>query len=149
YRRLSVSTPLTFPRQVSPEYGTRIEVAPISAVPFKVMLQPEMPGALATPWAFQSIVEPVRLPWAVPVSFRSFAHVALNEPRADVAVCSVTFHLKSAQVLGVGIRLDDVQLPISDRLPAADGLVGDFPLSYPNQAGAEPVTAGQRARVSH
>ena len=67
------------------------------------------------------------------------------QPRADVAVCSVTFHLKSAQALGVGIRLDDVQLPIKEPVPPAEGLVGDFPRSYPKQAAAEPATARQRA----
>ena len=88
---------------------------PISAVPFKVMLQLLIPGAFATPVALQSMVEPLSVPCAVPVSFRSLAQVALNEPRAEVAVCSLTFHLKSVQVLGVGIRLDEVQLP--SRLP--------------------------------
>ena len=42
---------------------------------------------------------------------------------ALVAVCSVTFHLKSVQELGEGTRLDDDQLPSSAPLPAADGPV--------------------------
>src|SRR5262245_3236359 len=91
------------------------------------------------------MVEPLRVPWAVPVSFRSLAQVALKEPRAEVAVCSVTFHLKSVHVLGVGIRLDDVQLPKREPVPPAEGPVGDFPRSYPRQAAAEPATARQRA----
>ena len=60
------------------------------------------------------MVEPLIVPWAVPVSLRSLAQVALNEPLAVLPVCSVMFHLKSAQELGVGMRLDEVQLPSSE-----------------------------------
>src|SRR5688500_8391761 len=135
--------PLTFPRQVSPEYGTRIEVMPISAVPFKVMSQLTTPAALATPLADQLIVEPWSVPSAVPVSFRSLAQVALNEPRAEAAVCSVTFHLKSVQVLGVGIRLDEVQLPSRLPEPAEVGAVALLPRSKPKQAEVDAATAIQ------
>ena len=91
--------------------------------------------------ALQSIVEPLSVPCAVPVSFRSLAQVALNEPRAEVAVCSVTFHLKSVQVLGVGIRLDEVQLPSRLPEPAAVGAVAVLPRSKPKQAEVEAATA--------
>jgi hypothetical protein len=63
------------------------------------------------------------VPCAVPETFKSPAQVALNEPFALVAVCSVAFHLKSEQVDGEGITLDaDAQLPIN-ALTAAVGLV--------------------------
>ena len=68
------------------------------------------------------------VPCAVPVSFRSLAQVALNEPLAEVAVCSVGFHLKSVQVDGAGMMLADAdaQLPISAPLPAAVGAVSEL-----------------------
>ena len=118
----SVSTPLTFPRQVSPEYGTRID----GDADLGGALQGDVAAGRSLarwprPERVQSIVEPLSVPWAVPVSFRSLAQVALNEPRAEVPVCSLTFHLKSAQVLGVGIRLDEVQLPSRLPEPAAVG----------------------------
>jgi hypothetical protein len=77
------------------------------------------------------------VPSAVPVNFKSPGQLALNDPFAEVAVCSVTFHLKSVQVLGVGIRVDDVQLPTSELLPAAVGSVTELWWSNP----AHPTTA--------
>ena len=62
---------------------------------------------------------------------------ALNDPFAAVAVCSVTFHLKSVQVLGVGMSVDDVQFPISELLPAAVGSVEELRCSKP----AHPIAA--------
>jgi hypothetical protein len=64
--------------------------------------------------------------------------VALKAPFADVSVCSLTVHLKSVQVLGVGISWDDVQLPRSALLPAAVGAVSEFLCSKPH---ADPVAA--------
>src|SRR6186997_2662454 len=116
---------------------------PISAVPCRVMLQLTTPAALATPLADQLIVDPLIVPSAVPVSFRSLAQVALNEPRAEEPVCSVTFHLKSVQVLGVGMRLDEVQLPSRLPEPAAVGAVAELPRSKPKQAEADAATATQ------
>ena len=101
---------------MSPEYGTRTVVTPISAVPFSETWQLASPAALPTAVALHSMVEPLIVPWAVPVSLRSLAQVALNEPLAVLPTCSVMFHLKSAQELGVGMRLDEVQLPTSDPL---------------------------------
>ena len=116
--------PLTLPRQVSPEYGTTIESVPIVAVPASVMAQDVRPGPVALPFALQSIAigEDI-VPSAVPANFRSPGQLAVNDPFAEVAVCSVTFHLKSVQVLGVGIRVEDVQFPSSELLPAAVGSV--------------------------
>ena len=71
------------------------------------------------------------------MNFRSPGQLALNDPFAEVAVCSVTFHLKSVQVLGVGISVDDVQLPSSELLPAAVGSVIELWCSKP----AHPAAA--------
>jgi hypothetical protein len=70
------------------------------------------------------MMEPLSVPWAVPTTFRLPAQVALKEPLADVAVCSVGFHLKSEQVDGDGIALDDVdaQVPINALTLGALGL---------------------------
>jgi hypothetical protein len=101
-----------------------IESVPIEAVPVRAIAHEGSPGPAAFAFALHSIcVGVLRLPSAVPVNFRSPGQLALNDPFAEDAVCSVTFHLKSVQVLGVGIRVDDVQLPSSELLPAADGSV--------------------------
>src|SRR5687768_14597020 len=113
------------------------------------MSQLTTPAALATPFADQLIVEPLIVPSAVPVSFRSLAQVALKEPRAELPVCSLTFHLKSAQVLGVGIRLDEVQLPSRLPEPAAVGPVAVFPRSKPKQAAVEAAAATQRTSCAN
>ena len=83
----------------------------------------------------------------MPVNFRSPAQLALNDPFAVVAVCSVTFHLKSVQVLGVGINVDDVQLPSSELLPDALGSVDELRCSNP----AHPVAtlAAMQTRRHH
>lgn len=84
---MSDSVPLTAPRQVVPWYGTTIESVPSVAVPVKLIAQEVRPGAVAFPSALHLMVpEEVKAPCAVPVSFNSFAHVALNEPLAEVAV---------------------------------------------------------------
>jgi hypothetical protein len=106
---------------VSPEYGTRTEFVVSSAVPDKVIGQEVSPGAEAFPCAVQVIVDPLNTPRAVPLSLRSPAHVALNDPPADVDVWSVTSHLKSVQLLAEGIRFDDDQLPARALTPVADG----------------------------
>ncbi len=96
-------------------------------MPVRLTVQDVSPGAVAFPLALHAIAAAdVNAPWAVPVSLRSPAHVAVNEPRADAPVCSVTFHLKSVQVLGVGISEDDVQLPSNELLPPADGEVSEL-----------------------
>lgn len=130
--------PLTLPRQVSPEYGTLIESVPIEAVPAIVMAQDVRPGPVALPFALQLIATgDVSVPSAVPVNFRSPGQLALKDPFAAVDVCSVTSHLKSVQVLGVGTRVDDVQLPSSELLPAAVGSVRELLRSKP----AHPTAA--------
>lgn len=136
-RFFSVSMPLTLPRQVSPAYGTVIESVPSLAVPASVIAHDVRPGAVALPDALHLIsVGDVNRPSAVPVSFRSLGHVALNEPFAERALCSVTFHLKSVHVPGVGIRVDDVQLPTRELLPATVGSVNELFRSNPAQPAA-------------
>ena len=109
------------------------------------MLQPVSPGAVPTPVALQLIVEPLRVPSAFPVSLRTPAHVALNAPLTLVAVCSDTFHLKSVQELGDGMRLLEDQLPISAPIPGALGPVTVLFRSKPIQARLEAATARQTA----
>ena len=104
-----------------------MESVPIVAVPVRVMTQEVRPGPVALPFARQLIeVGEANVPSAAPVNFRSPAQLALNEPLAAVVVCTVTFHLKSVQVLGDGIRLEDVQLPSSELLPASLGPVEEL-----------------------
>ena len=67
------------------------------------------------------MTEPLSTPVAVPLSFSCPAQVALNEPFAEVAVCSVTFQLKSVQVFGDGISEVEDQLPASAPMPVAVG----------------------------
>ncbi len=115
--------PLTGPRHVVPEYGTRTESKPISAVPVSAIAQDVNPGAVPVPLALHVIVDPLSVPSAVPTSFKSFGHDAVNDPFALVPVCSVTFHLKSVHEVGVGMRFDDDQLPMSAPIPVAEGPV--------------------------
>jgi hypothetical protein len=78
----------------------------------------------------------------VPATFRSPAQVALNEPLAAVAVCSVAFHLKSEQVDADGITVDaDAHVPINPATPVALGLVVVLVCSKP----AQPATAAESA----
>jgi len=102
------------------------------------------------PFALQLIATgDVNVPSAVPVNFRSPGQLALKDPFAAVAVCSVTSHLKSVQVLGVGTRVDDVQLPISELLPAAVGSVRELLRSkaaHPTAADAAIDTTISRIR---
>jgi hypothetical protein len=83
------------------------------------------PGADAFALADQFNTVPFNVPVAVPATFRSPAHDALNDPFAELEVCSVTFHLKSVHEAAAGITLAeaDVQLPISALTPAPVGLV--------------------------
>src|SRR3954466_12631436 len=110
--------PLTAPRQVVPSYGTMIESVLSVAVPVRTMWHEVRPGPVAFPSASHLIATgEVRLPCATPVNFRSPGQLALNEPFMDEEVCSDTFHLKSVHVLGVGMSVEDVQLPSSELLP--------------------------------
>ena len=85
---------------------------------------------------------PLSVPCAVPDTFRSPAHVALNDPLALVAVSSVGFHLKSEQVEAEGITLDaDAQVPINALTPAALGPVVVLVCSKPAQPAAATATA--------
>lgn len=112
----------------------RIELTPSSAVPVSATAHDVSPGAVAFAWPLQLIVpDVVKWPSAVPFTFRSPAQVALNAPFALIGVCSDTFHLKSLQELGAGIRFDEVQLPISELLPATVGAVGLLSRSKPMQ----------------
>jgi len=94
------------------------------------------------------MTEPFMVPCAVPVAFRFPAHVALKDPLADVAVCSVAFHLKSEQVDGDGITLEaETQLPIKAATPAALGLVVVPECWKPAQPAAATATASADAKM--
>ena len=95
------------------------------------------------------MTEPFRVPWAVPTTFRSPAQVALNDPLAVVAVCSVGFHLKSAQLEGDGITLDEAeaQVPISAATPVALGLVVVLVCSKLVQPAEATASARTEARM--
>lgn len=139
--------PLTFPRQVSPEYGMMIESTPMVAVPVSFRAHDVRPGAVAFASALQLMeVGFVITPCAVPVNFRSPGQVALKDPFADVAVCSLTVHLKSVHVLGVGISWEDVQLPRSELFPAMVGSVNELLCSKLVHAVAAAATVSVRTR---
>lgn len=134
--------PSTAPRQVVPLYGTVMESVPRVAVPVSLIAQEVSPGAVAFPSAVQAIAAAeVKEPCAVPVNLKSPGQLALNEPFADVPVCSVTFHLKSVQVPGVGTSEDEVQLPMRALFPPADGEVSELPRSTLVQAAAATAVA--------
>jgi hypothetical protein len=102
-----------------------------------------MPGAVAFAVADQLTTLPLNVPVAVPATFRSPAHDALNEPVADVAVCCVGFHLKSVQVDGEGMTLEltEAHVPIKAATPVAEGPVDVVVLlEYPTQ----PLTVTAR-----
>ena len=122
----------------------RIEFAPSSAVPVSVIAHNGTAGACDTPVADQLITVPLSVPCAVPATFRSPAQLALNEPFALVAVCSVGDHLKSEQLATGGIALDaDAHVPINALTPAAVGLVVVLVCSKP----AQPAAPIQRANA--
>ncbi len=109
-----------------------IDSVPTVALPLSAIAQDVSPGPVALPDAFHAmVVGLLKAPSAVPVSLRSPAHVALNEPRADVGVCSDTVHTKLLQVLGDGMIEDEVQEPSSELLPAAVGDVSELSRSKP------------------
>jgi hypothetical protein len=88
------------------------------------------------------------VPCAVPVALMFPAQVALNDPLAEVAVCSVAFHLKSEQVDGDGITLDaETQLPINAVTPPALGLVVVLECSKPAQPTAATAAASADAKM--
>ena len=94
------------------------------------------------------MTDPLSTPCAVPATFRSPAQVALNEPLALVAVCSVGFHLKSEQLETAGITLDaDAQVPINALTPAEVGLVVVLVCSKPAQPAAATATASADTRM--
>src|SRR5262245_18993796 len=126
-----------------------IESVLIEAVPVRAIAHEGRPGPAAFAFALHSIcVGVLRLPSAVPVNFRSPGQVALNDPLAEDPVCSVTFHLKSVQVLGVGISVDEVQLPSSELLPEADGSVSELLCSRLVQpAAAVPAMSNMARKV--
>ena len=120
----------------------RIESTCSSAVPLSETAQEVKPGAVALAVPLQAMVaEVVNAPCAVPLSFRSPAQLALKFPLALVAVCSVTFHLKSVHESGDGMRLPDDQLPRRAPLPAMPGSVEALLCSKPTQPGVAKVAA--------
>jgi hypothetical protein len=125
-----------------------MESVPISAVPASVMAHDERLGAVAFPAAVHAIVEPLSVPSAVPATFKSFAHVALNDPFAVVAVCSVTFHLKSVQDEGDGTTDADVQLPIKALTPEAEGPVSVLVCSNPKQPASETAASAAKKQAN-
>ena len=88
----------------------------------------------------QLMPPPLNVPCAVPDSFKSPVHDALKDPLAVVAVCSVTFHLKSVHAFGDGMRFEDDQLPSSALIPVADGPVTLLLRSKPMQPAAAAAT---------
>jgi hypothetical protein len=94
-------------------------------VPLSAIAHELTAGELAFALAAQLITDPLNVPVAVPDTFKSPAHDALNEPFAEFDVCSVGFHLKSLQAAGAGITLAlaDAQLPISAATPVELGPV--------------------------
>jgi hypothetical protein len=141
--------PLTLPRHVSPEYGMLIESTPMTAVPETFSAHDVRPGALATASALHVIwLDGVTIvPCAVPVNFRSPGQEALNDPFAAVADCSLTVHLKSVHVLGVGMSCADVQLPIRELMPATVGSVRELLCSKPVHAAALAATDNTMTRT--
>src|SRR6187549_219928 len=124
-----------------------IESVPIEAVPVSAIAHEGRPGPAAFALALHWIcVGELRLPSAVPVNFRSPGQLALNDPLAEDEVCSVTFHWKSVQVLGVGMRVEDVQLPSSELLPAVDGSVSELLCSKLVQPAAAVAAASTIVR---
>lgn len=118
-----------------------IDSVPKVAVPVKFSEHDERPGAVAFATADHLIfVGEVRPPSALPVNLRSPGQLALNVPFIEDGVCSVTFHLKSVHVLGVGMRVDDVQLPSNELFPAIDGSVRELLCSRPVQPAATVAT---------
>ena len=118
-----------------------IASVPIEAVPASDIAQDGSPGPVAFPFALHSIaVGDFSTPSALPVNFRSPGQLALNDPFADELVCSDTFHLKSVHVLGVGMSVDEVQLPSRELLPAAEGSVSELLCSRLVQPAA-PIAA--------
>jgi len=115
-----------------------------------MMPQLGIDGVVAVPAALHVTVVPMSEPIADPDTFKSPGQVALNEPLALVAVCSVGVHLKSVQLDAVGIMLAsavDCQLPIIDAtVLAADGAVGTVVLfSNPTQPAAATHSASAQA----
>ena len=125
-----------------------MESVPSSAVPVNVIAQADKPGAAALPSALHAIVDPLIVPSAVPVTFKSFAHIALNDPFADEAVCSVTFHWKSEQDEGDGMTDADVQLPISAFTPDVDGPVSVLVCSNPKQPASDTAASTAKQQTN-
>jgi hypothetical protein len=94
----------------------RIESTPSSAVPASRIWHDDSSAVVALAFAAHEITVPLNVPVAVPDTFRPPAHVALNDPFADVAVCSDGVHLKSVHEDGAGmtLALADAHVPISD-----------------------------------
>ena len=78
---------------------------------------------------------------------RSPGQVALKDPFIEDAVCSLIFHLKSVQVLGVGMSVDDVQLPSNELFPAIDGSVSELLCSMPVHPAAMATNDKLTSRV--
>lgn len=97
-------------------------------------------GTDAVACAFHVTTLPDSVPFAVPDTRRSPAHVALNVPLAVFPVCCVTFQRKSVHVLAVAASVDEVQFPSSAATPVAVGLNVLF-RSYPMQAEAAAARA--------
>ena len=100
-------------------------------------------------FAAHVMTEPDKVPVAVPDTFRSPAHDALNDPFAEFEVCSVGFQLKSVHEEGDGIRLAavEVQLPINAATVVAEGPVVTVLLSYPTQPAAVAAKHSNVARM--
>lgn len=134
-----------------PVYGTRIESTPSSAVPDRAIAHDGTDGVDAVAFADHAMVDPLIVPWAVPLTFRSPAQVALNAPFAVVAVISVGVHLKFVQLDGDGTMLveADVHVPIRALTPPpllCDGPVIVLVCSNPKQPDVAKAAA---AAITH
>ena len=102
---------------------------------------------LAVAVADHVIVEPVSVPCAVPLTFKSPAHVALKLPFALVVVCSDAIHLKLVHDEGAGTMFvdADVHVPIN-ALTLGVPLVGPVRLLVCSKL-AQPAAAAATASV--
>jgi hypothetical protein len=119
--RRSVSSPLTGPRHVVPEYGTRsVLLSMICEVPERVNGQDGSPGTTAVPFTVYGTALPLIWPEAVPLPEMPFAQVTENVPAIEVGVSLVTCHEKPVQLLAA--------IPATgfdDHVPSIVGGAGD------------------------
>src|SRR5690349_1383329 len=113
------------------------------------MAHEEPPAGVAVPLACQVIVVPLSVPLAVPATFRPPAHVAVNEPDADVGDCCVGDHTKFVQLDGDGTGLVDADFHVPTNAstePVVPVGVVVFD-SYPTHPATAAATATAHANI--